>query len=144
MLFWIRHDSLYRYDVPVSLGPHLVRLTPRLATGGADQLRLRERRLHVEPEPIARWEERDEHGNSLTRVSFAGSSQVLRVLSELALETLPEPPPVLASAPLPWAPLGGALVDPAVQQFAESLARDELSSTISGTPRSCEYTIEAF
>lgn len=124
MLFQIRHDSLYRYDVPVRLGQHVVRLTPRAANAGSGAARILERRLQVEPEPIERWEQHDAQGNAFTRVSFAGSSSVLRVLSELTLETLPEPPLALVSQPLPWSPVIGALVAPSVQHFAESLARD--------------------
>jgi transglutaminase-like putative cysteine protease len=118
----IQHDSLYRYDVPVSLGPHLLRLTPR--TAGASAAHILERRVHVEPEPLERWDELDEHGNTITRLSFAGSTRTLRVLSELTLDTLPEPPLALASAPLPWAAAAGAPVDASVQRFAESLAGD--------------------
>jgi transglutaminase-like putative cysteine protease len=122
MRFWIRHDSLYRYDVPVSLGTHVVRLTPRAIGNGS--VHLLERRLLVEPEPQERWEEQDEHGNQRTRVSFAGSTSTLRVLSELVLDTLPEPPLALASAPLPWPQVFGMAIDSSVQHFAESLARD--------------------
>jgi transglutaminase-like putative cysteine protease len=123
MRFWIRHDSLYRYDVPVSLGPHLLRLSPRVTLGN---VRILERRLHIEPEPVSRWDEQDEHGNTITRVSFAGSTSVLRALSELTLETLPEAPLLVPrqSAPLPWPSAAAAPVDPSVQHFAESLARD--------------------
>lgn len=124
MRFWIRHDSLYRYDVPVSLGPHLLRLNPRTATGNAAGVHILEQRQHIEPEPVARWNEQDEHGNMLTRVSFAGSTSVLRVLSEVTLETLPEAPPAPESAPLPWPNAAGAPVAPSVQHFAASLARE--------------------
>lgn len=133
MRFWIRHDSLYRYDVPVQLGPHVLRLSPRLSASAAGRVHVSEQRLLLEPEPLERREELDEHGNTITRLTFAGSTSVLRVLSELSLETLPEPqlPPLGAhGAPLPWASAAGAPIDPAVQQFAEALAREVLGEPV--------------
>src|SRR5262245_16801810 len=112
MRFWIRHESLYRYDVPVTLGEHVLRLTPR-----AHGIRLLSHRLTVEPQPSASQAELDGLGNSLTRVSFYGSTQSLRVDSESELETLPAPPLDVFMDRLPWPALGGA-VDASVAAFA--------------------------
>jgi transglutaminase-like putative cysteine protease len=123
MHFRIRHESLYRYDVPVALGEHVLRLTPR-----ADGIRLGSHRLSVEPEPT-RWSwELDGLGNKLTRVSFFGSTQRLRVDSESELDTLLPGPLGFGLPPLPWprAPWSsdGMLIESSVQAFAEALARD--------------------
>ena len=128
MQFRIRHESLYRYDVPVALGEHVLRLTPR-----ADGIRLRSHRLSVEPEP-SRWcRELDALGNALTRVSFFGSTQSLRVDSQIELETLAPPALDFGLPPLPWqrvagpreawSPDGGSIAA-SVQAFAEALAQD--------------------
>jgi transglutaminase-like putative cysteine protease len=126
MHFRIRHESLYRYDVPVALGEHVLRLTPR-----ADGIRLHSHRLSVEPEP-SRWSrELDGLGNALTRVSFFGSTQSLRVDSESELETLAPPALGFRLPPLPWPRSGepraawqadGGSIEASVQAFAEALA----------------------
>jgi transglutaminase-like putative cysteine protease len=122
VLFRIHHESLYRYDVPVALGQHVLRLTPR-----AGAIALRSHRLGVEPLPTSWLEELDAHGNSVTRVSFQGTTQSFRVASEIELETLA--PPALASGlpRLPWGQLsapGGQPVEASVLGFAQSLAKE--------------------
>jgi transglutaminase-like putative cysteine protease len=122
VLFRIRHESWYRYDVPVALGAHVLRLTPRAAG-----IRLLSQRLAVEPEPSSRLEELDAFGNSVTRVSFQGTTQSFRVQSEIELETLPPPPLALGLPRLPWGKLtapGGTPVDASVFGFAQSLAQE--------------------
>jgi len=59
MWFRIQHDSWYRYDVPVALAEHVLRLTPR--AGG---IRLLSHQLRVEPEPSSWRNELDELGNA--------------------------------------------------------------------------------
>jgi transglutaminase-like putative cysteine protease len=115
--FWIAHESWYRYDVPVQLAPHLLRLTPRL-----DTLRIVAQRLSVEPFPSARDDELDAFGNALTRVSFTGQTQTLRVHSQLELETFPPPPLQGQLAPLTRGT--GWACHPDVRAFAERLASD--------------------
>jgi transglutaminase-like putative cysteine protease len=85
-LFFIRHDSLYRYDVPVQLGEHLVRLTPRPGS-----VRIAAHRITVEPEALGTSHETDAFGNAIVRLNFGGSTQRLRVLSEIELETMLPP-----------------------------------------------------
>jgi transglutaminase-like putative cysteine protease len=124
--FHVRHESLYRYDVPVQLGSHVVRLTPR-----ADGVAFGYRRLTVEPLPVLQVEEFDGFGNSVTRVEFAGSTQTLHVLSEFELDTLL--PPELG-LPLPHLPVVNAehwlgvyrqgAFHPSVQQFAQAVAAE--------------------
>jgi len=122
VLFQIRHESLYRYDVPVALGEHVLRLTPR--AGG---IRLLSHRLAVEPQPSGWSQELDGLGNCVTRVSFQGTTQSLRVESEIELETLQAPALGFGLPPLPWSQLsapGGSAVAASVFGFARSLTHE--------------------
>lgn len=123
MRFRIRHESLYRYDVPVALGPHLLRLTPR-----PECVEVRAHRLVVEPEPTAWQREIDALGNVVTRVCFSGTTQRLRIDSELEVDTIAPPPLGALAEPLPaaLAVAHGAAgpPHPSVARFADSLAAD--------------------
>jgi transglutaminase-like putative cysteine protease len=99
MHLWIRHESLYRYDVPVRLGPHRLRLSPR-----PEGVRIESQRVMIEPEPVERSDELDAFGNPTTRLVFAGATQLLRVDSEVELETFPPDAPQPSLASLPWQP----------------------------------------
>ena len=115
MWFRIQHDSWYRYDVPVALAEHVLRLTPR-----AGSVRLLAQRLQVEPEPTFWRNELDEFGNSIARIGFSGSTQSFRVQSELELETLPQAPLDPFLPRLPWAAAEG--IDGSVRAFADEIA----------------------
>ena len=125
--FHVEHESLYRYDVPIQLGAHVLRLTPR-----AGSVQLLSRRLTVEPQPTLWSEEVDSHGNPYTRVEFAGSTQSLLVRSEVTLDTFQPPgldqllPPLPHSIPEfdEFVAYRGACFHPSVQQFASSLSSD--------------------
>ena len=116
MRFTVRHETLYRYSVPVVLAPHVLRLTPR----AQDQIQTRS--LMVQPEPVELHEEDDAYGNRVVRAKFSDrATGELRIDSRFELET---PPPLLVSEVsqrLPWSPrsvddLGvyqGAFVDAA-------------------------------
>jgi transglutaminase-like putative cysteine protease len=127
--FFIRHDSLYRYDVPVQLAEHVVRLAPRPGS-----VRLVAQRFSIEPEPLRRTHATDAFGNAILRLEFGGDTQRLRVLSELELDTIAPPALVPTSARLPLGPgslgpegpehvlfLGGA-IHAQVSAFAAQLA----------------------
>jgi len=129
MRFAVRHETLYRYSVPVVLAPHVLRLTPRA------EHQLRNRSLGVWPEPVHLHEESDTYGNRVARVKFSDQpTQELRIESRFELDTSP---PGLASEVterLPWTQLptedlgayrpGDANVDPVVIAFARSLAAE--------------------
>lgn len=83
MRFRIRHETLYRYDRPVDLGPHVFRLRPREGAG----LRLDSFRLAIHPAPAATETWRDADGNTIVSASFPGPTHVLRVTAESAGET---------------------------------------------------------
>jgi transglutaminase-like putative cysteine protease len=127
VFFRVQHESLYRYDVPVQLAVHTLRLTPRPGL-----VRLIARQLVVEPQPSEQIESTDAFGNSITRVVFGGSTQRLRVESRFELETLAPPAlgPLFERLPLarPYdaelAPYFGGALHPAVEQFARGLAID--------------------
>jgi transglutaminase-like putative cysteine protease len=123
--FQILHESLYRYDVPVALGSHLLRLTPR-----ATEVRLSSQSLVIEPEPSTWSHEIDVFGNAVTRVNFIGTTERLRIESQLVLDTSSPLPliaqlPQLPLLPPPWDELAAyrhSVVHPSVQHFAESLS----------------------
>lgn len=124
MRFSVRHETLYRYSAPVRLGRHLLRLTPR-----GDGATVLERRLVVEPEPVAIVEARDAFGNSVTTLEFAGETDLFRIDSVFVLDTV---------APEAWAADGatvprglgsngagevaGPPLDAAVRAFADEIA----------------------
>src|SRR5262245_3432452 len=83
----VRHETLYRYAVPVRLAPHVLRLNPR-ADGGVLAAS-----LTVDPAPAARHDSTDRFGNRVTHVSFDGVSYLLRIDSRFDLE-------IRAAAPL--------------------------------------------
>jgi transglutaminase-like putative cysteine protease len=76
MRFSIRHETLYRYTMPVRLAPHVLRLNPR-----ADAAQILAATLTVNPAPAARHDSTDRFGNRVTHVSFEGSSDLLRIES---------------------------------------------------------------
>jgi transglutaminase-like putative cysteine protease len=128
--FVVRHETRYRYSVPVVLAPHVLRLTPR--PGYA----MRARTLVVRPEPVERWEEIDAFGNPITRVVFDDTAtdglciesrfeldtETLEALTATGLETLPLPRP--AADQLASYCSGGNEIDPSVAAFARALAAE--------------------
>jgi len=76
----VRHLIRNRYAAPVALGPHVLRMTPRGAPEGACTLR-------ITPEPDLRHDETDAHGNSVSRLGFAGATSSLVIEARLELET---------------------------------------------------------
>ena len=135
MQLFIRHDSLYRYDVPIQLAEHVVRLTPRPGS-----TRVTSHRITVEPEPRGITHETDTFGNSIVRLGFGGSTRHLRVLSELEVDTALPLSLAAVSERLPLgsgAPMGslvssaaehaaylGAAIHPLVAAFATELAAE--------------------
>jgi transglutaminase-like putative cysteine protease len=79
----VEHRTTYRYSEPVQLGPHILRLRPRLQAG----LRELQFGLRIEPEPSLRLEALDAAGNRITRVWFDGSSDRLEIVSQFTVES---------------------------------------------------------
>jgi transglutaminase-like putative cysteine protease len=80
--FRVTHETVYRYDAPVQLGAHVLRLSPR-----RDRVRLHTQQIAIAPEPVERSEEVDAYGNRVTRVRFAGTTTLLRLASMFELDT---------------------------------------------------------
>jgi transglutaminase-like putative cysteine protease len=117
MRFTVRHETLYRYDVPVELGPHVVRLTPRPSS-----VVLLSRALVVRPTPFERFDFLDAHGNEVTRLTFAGATNELFVESAFEADTLDarsaRPPEPIDLGPY----LANPDEDPSVRAFAADVA----------------------
>ena len=106
-----------------------MRLNPR-----AEGATILERRLTVDPKPIAFREETDRFGNKVTHLDFDDLTDRLRIESLFELETVAPEPPVDPAAPqLPWAggpddpmaPYRSAEAqDDAVREFASGLASE--------------------
>jgi transglutaminase-like putative cysteine protease len=128
----VTHSTRYRYDAPVHLGPHLIRLYPR--DDGSQ--RLRQQQLSVSPAPAGGAPQLDPDGNVALQVWFDRPTTELAVLSSFLVETLRQNPfdfllPPAAELALPMkypetqAPAlayyaGVAGVDDAVRAFAKA------------------------
>ena len=107
----IIHDTTYRYDAPVTFGPHRLVLRPR---EGHD-VRLESMQLTISPAHEVRWS-RDVFSNSIAMVTFREPANQLHIQSDVVVErtihaavdltTLP-----LANYPPSYDPLEQAIVD---------------------------------
>jgi len=125
MRFTVRHETRYRYSLPVVLGPHVLRLTPR-----PDHWLL-SRTLVVRPQPLAFGDEVDAFGNATTRVVFpAAPTEELFIESAFQLETA-RPAPASVAQSLQWPPVisdglaafhaSGTSIDAGVASFGRAL-----------------------
>jgi transglutaminase-like putative cysteine protease len=131
----LEHSTFYRYDAPVFVEPHTIRLRPR---ADASQ-RLLSYSLRIVPAPAGIAECLDQDGNAATQAWFAGEVSELALHSSFELETLREnpfdyilPASRLFTVPLVYGePLASALTPyttPAdsaeLKQFAHSVAAE--------------------
>ncbi|MBS2022797.1 MAG: transglutaminase family protein [Deltaproteobacteria bacterium] len=88
MRILLRHRSLYRYDSPASLGPHLIRLRPAAHA----RARIETYSLRVTEPGQIRWQQ-DPAGNHVARVTW-GEARIpeLEVAVELAVDVRPVNP----------------------------------------------------
>ena len=127
------HSTVYRYDLPVYLAPHIVRLRPR--TDSAQKLLAFD--LQITPTPAGTTECLDQDGNLALKVWFNAPTRELGVTSRFTVELLRENPfdYLLIDEPLSlplWyrEPLCAALapyrkdahVAESVKQYAKSVA----------------------
>jgi transglutaminase-like putative cysteine protease len=84
----IRHVTTYRYDAPAILGPHLVRLQPRLV--GDD--RLESFTITASPQPSSLHWLADPQGNRIARLLFAAPAQELEIVATSRLAFVPRNP----------------------------------------------------
>lgn len=142
--FVIRHRTTYRYSLPVSFAPHVVRLTPL-----AGSTRCTSRSLLASPTPTSVFEETDAFGNPCTRLVFGPErSNVLEVDSRVEVETSAPPSLDGAWAPtLPWsAPANDLLAAYRIPDSSPDVIAlaHALSSEVGGEPfaffeRLCQY-----
>lgn len=131
----VDHSTVYRYDVPVILEPHIFRLRPR--TNSAQTVLSFD--LHITPMPVGTTECLDQDGNLALNAWFSGFTSALSVRSRFTAEMLRENPfdYVLLGEPLSlplWyrEPLSTALaayrndsqVGDAVKAYAHRVAAD--------------------
>ena len=103
MTISVRHRTTYRFDAPVFLEPHVIRLQPR--TGAS--ARLVDFGLDIDPAPAVRAENLDIDGNAVTHAWFEGLTDRLAVRTRATVETLVGDPfrflAADAERPLPYA-----------------------------------------
>lgn len=112
MRFRVHHVTRYTYAVPVALGPHLLRLTPRSVGKLAQDVR-------VTPVPAFRLDETDAWGNRVIRLGFATTTRALTIDSLVSLDTA-------GARPAPEGPLAPCRArtpgDPAIETTAQRLS----------------------
>jgi transglutaminase-like putative cysteine protease len=84
MRFRVQHETRYRYDAPVELGPHVLRLRPR---EDAVQ-RLIHYALAIDPQPARTTGATDAESNVVTHAWFGGTTDALTITSTFEVETL--------------------------------------------------------
>jgi transglutaminase-like putative cysteine protease len=128
----VTHSTRYRYDAPVYLGPHVIRLHPR--EDGSQ--RLYQQQLSISPTPAGQAQQLDPDGNVTLQVWFDGPTTELGVMSSFSVETLREnpfdyllPPPGELALPMKYPETlaqalahyaDGHAVDPSVRAFADA------------------------
>ncbi len=120
MHFSITHRTAYRYNSPVFLEPHLIRLRPR---EDAVQ-RLEQFALTVAPEPAGRSDYLDAEGNNVTQVWFDRAVNELAVSSSAQVETLRGNPYDFLLPPADQLRLKPSAANSPVARFASAVAAD--------------------
>ncbi len=132
MRITVTHSTVYRYDSPVSLEPHIFRLQPRMSS----TQRLLAFEIRVSPQPAGSTECLDQDGTLALNAWFTVPTNELSVISRFTVEMLRQNPfdyVIGESLNLPLLyrdPLNSALtsyrsdghVAESVRQFAKSVA----------------------
>lgn len=161
MLYNISHTTIYTYNQPVFLKPHLVRLRPRCDSWQ----QFRTFSLLVDPEPKGISDIIDLDGNSLTQIWFAKPTEQLKLKILTQVETyktnpfdyLLEPwsmklpldyPSSLLSQLKPYLQPYSVVPDPVALELAQEIDREVNSSTTAflfalnqRLYESCEYIV---
>lgn len=100
MRFEVDHLTCYRYDQPVQLAEHRIRLRPRDDPG----LRVLRYTLEIDPKPVAVAEHTDGDGNRVAVVQFTGETTELAVRSRITARSqrVPRAPRRVAAPTDPW------------------------------------------
>jgi transglutaminase-like putative cysteine protease len=121
MRFRIRHETVYRYAAPVTLGPHVLRLRPR--EDGTQ--RLVSFAMEIAPAPVARCAVLDAEGNAVEHAWFGPPTRELRIVAESAVDTLRANPfdylDAPAADPAVLAAYAGGTHEPEVRAFAQEV-----------------------
>jgi transglutaminase-like putative cysteine protease len=141
MRITVTHSTVYRYDVPVHLEPHIFRLRPR--TNGVQRLLAFD--IHIAPTPAGATECLDQDGNLALNAWFDMPTTELNVRSNFTVEMLRENPfdyvltdeslvlplryPELLCAALSSYRQNGQA--DSVKRYAESTAENAQSNTLS-------------
>src|SRR5258708_39883000 len=88
MKITVNHSTVYRYDFPVYLEPHIFRLRPRMSSS---QLLLAFD-MQIEPMPAGTTECLDQDGNLATNAWFDSSTSSLRVTNRFTVQLLRDNP----------------------------------------------------
>jgi transglutaminase-like putative cysteine protease len=138
MRFRVVHTTDYAYDIPVALGPHVVRLRPRCD----GTLHLLAHDLRVEPAPAGRSDGLDLNGNGVTHLWFSGTTAQLLIASAFEVETTRTNPfeflldpgfarlPIRGSAELSACRAGREALPAAVVELSDRLAEESGGDTL--------------
>jgi transglutaminase-like putative cysteine protease len=133
MLIKASHVTTYRYEFPVALNPHIMRLRPRTNSGQ----RLLTFEIDINPAPLGTTECLDQDGNLALNAWFDTTTQELSIRTQFSVETLLENPfayvlsgdsvhlPMVYFEPLRtalWPYRNNTHVTKEVKQFGESTA----------------------
>jgi len=88
MTITVTHSTVYRYDFPVHLEPHIFRLRPRMNSAQ----RLIAFDIQIAPTPAGTTECLDQDGNLALNAWFNAPTRELSVLSRFTVEMLRENP----------------------------------------------------
>ena len=83
----IVHQTQYSFSGPVLLQPHSLRLRPR----EGPELRIESSTLDISPAATLRWQ-RDVEGNAVATATFSGSTQSLRIQSDVIIQQYDQAP----------------------------------------------------
>lgn len=134
MLIRVEHETRYRFNRPVFLEPHLLRLAPRSDTGQT----VESFSLTVNPAPSGRCDIVDASGSPATWLWFEGMTQELVIVSRSTVRTLRSNPfdyllqPGAFSLPPALSPVVREALEPclrtdmgrAVQQLTSDIVRE--------------------
>jgi transglutaminase-like putative cysteine protease len=151
----VTHSTLYRYEFPVYLEPHIFRLQPRMSSAQ----RLLAFDMRIEPTPATTAESLDQDGTLALNAWFDAPTAQLSVTSRFTVETMRENPfdYILASPSLSlplWypEPLCAALapyrnplcVSESVKHFARSVASGVQWNTLTFLTSLCAQIFQQF
>lgn len=86
-IYHVIHETLYRYDAPVSLSQHLLHLTPR----AFDYQQTLQHQIHIQPDTVEYEEHFDWFGNPARWIAVRQPHSMLRLIAASSVEVFPRP-----------------------------------------------------